>query len=65
MEDVSNLSIGQTILLIILVCERIVKIFTNSHCYKKFSISSPLGKFEINTEENENENKEEKNKEEN
>jgi len=63
MEDVSNLSIGQTILLIILVCERIVKIFTNSHCYKKFSISSPLGKFEINTEENEN--KEEKNKEEN
>lgn len=61
MEDVSNLSIGQTILLIILVCERIVKIFTNSHCYKKFSISSPFGKFEIQTEEN----KEEKNKEEN
>jgi len=64
MEDVSNLSIGQTILLIILVCERIVKIFTNSHCYKKFSISSPFGKFEIQTEENENENKE-NNKEEN
>jgi len=64
MEDVSNLSIGQTILLIILVCERIVKIFTQSHCYKKFSISSPFGKFEIQTEENEN-NKEENNKEEN
>jgi len=63
MEDVSNLSIGQTILLIILVCERIVKIFTQSHCYKKFSISSPFGKFEIQTEENEN--KEENNKEEN
>lgn len=62
MEDVSNLSIGQTILLIILVCERIVKIFTNSHCYKKFSISSPFGKFEIQTEENENK---ENNKEEN
>ena len=60
MEDVSNLSIGQTILLILLVCERIVKIFTNSHCYKKFSISSPFGKFEIQTEENkEDENKEE------
>jgi len=63
MEDVSNLSIGQTVLLIILVCERIVKIFTQSHCYKKFSISSPFGKFEIQTEENEN--KEENNKEEN
>jgi len=62
MEDVSNLSIGQTILLIILVCERIVKIFTNSHCYKKFSISSPFGKFEIQTEQNENK---ENNKEEN
>jgi hypothetical protein len=62
MEDVSNLSIGQTILLIILVCERIVKIFTNSHCYKKFSISSPFGKFEIQTEDNENK---ENNKEEN
>jgi hypothetical protein len=62
MEDVSNLSIGQTVLLIILVCERIVKIFTNSHCYKKFSISSPFGKFEIQTEENENK---ENNKEEN
>ena len=64
MEDVSNLSIGQTILLIILVCERIVKIFTNSHCYKKFSISSPFGKFEIQTEENENK-EENNNKEEN
>jgi len=63
MEDVSNLSIGQTILLIILVCERIVKIFTTSHCYKKFSISSPFGKFEIQTEQNEN--KQENNKEEN
>jgi hypothetical protein len=62
MEDVSNLSIGQTILLIILVCERIVKIFTNSHCYKKISISSPFGKFEIQTEQNENK---ENNKEEN
>ena len=63
MEDVSNLSIGQTILLIMLVCERIVKIFTNSHCYKKFSIKSSLVDFEIQTEENEN--KEKNNKEEN
>ena len=47
----NNSQVVQMVLLCVLVLERIFKLFVNSHCYKKFAIKSPLGNFEIETEE--------------
>ena len=64
MDSNENNSVVQMVLLVVLVLERIFKLFVNSHCYKKFAIKSSLGNFEIETEEApENDDKKEKIKE--
>ena len=64
MDSKENNSLDQMVLLVVLVLERIFKLFVNSHCYKKFAIKSSLGNFEIETEEApENDDKKEKIKE--
>jgi hypothetical protein len=61
---VENDSVIQMVLLFVLVIERIFKLFVNSHCFKKFSIKSSLGNFEIETEEQpENDDKKEEKEE--
>ena len=51
MDSNENNSLVQMVLLVVLVLERIFKLFVNSHCYKKFAFKSSLGNFEIETEE--------------
>ena len=64
MDSNENNSLVQMVLLVVLVLERIFKLFVNSHCYKKFAFKSSLGNFEIETEEApENDDKKEKIKE--
>ena len=64
MDSNENNSLVQMVLLVVLVLERIFKLFVNSHCYKKFAIKSSLGNFEKETEEApENDDKKEKIKE--
>ena len=51
MDSNENNSVVQMVLLVVLVLERIFKLFVNSHCYKKFAFKSSLGNFEIETED--------------
>ena len=64
MDSNQDNSIVQMVLLVMLVMERIFKLFVNSKCYKHFAIKSSLGNFEIDAEEQpENKDKKEENKE--
>ena len=63
MDSNENNSLVQMVLLVVLVLERIFKLFVNSHCYKKFAFKSSLGNFEIETEEAPETDKKEENKE--